>query len=159
MSFDDYLKYFDTSDLVHVNLNAMYNAKAANVFNLKWGSKIFESGWVIGKTSGGCGNGDPRSYWINPQFPIMFEGIKNSSNEISVVVSLTQTESTRLRTETNGQFNNAFEGIAFRIYAIKEGAKPSSSVYDQSMLTEVSKIDIYQRTREVNTDFSLSNFF
>lgn len=141
-------------DIVHVNLNAMYN-KATTNFDIKWASKVFEGGWISGKNSGGCGNGDPASYWLNPQYPIMFEAKKGDNNnnvgELSVIVSLMQTESIKRRAEAKGQMDNGFEALGFRVYSIKNGSVPNkNSMYDASMLTEVSKIDVYSRTREVS---------
>ena len=51
ISFDEFLKYFDTLDIVHVNLNAMYHPGKTNS-NLKWSTKQFNGEWVAGKNSG-----------------------------------------------------------------------------------------------------------
>lgn len=156
ISFEDFLVHYDSLDLVHTDFNAMYN-KASSTFDLNFASMpSIENAWVIGKNSGGCGNGDPKKYWTNPQFPVTFQSVNANNGEISVVVSLMQTESMRLRAESNGQFGSSFEGLAFRIYAINNGAKPGNNgLYEQKMLTEVSGIGVYSRTREVSKRSSL----
>ena len=59
-----------------------------------------------------------------------------------------QTESVRKRTETNGQFEDSFEDLSFRIYEVKSGADELAK-YDSSQLTEVAKLPYYLAAREV----------
>ncbi len=51
VSFEEFLKYFDTLDIVHVNLNAMYNPSKNNS-NIKWNVKQWNGEWKAGKNSG-----------------------------------------------------------------------------------------------------------
>ena len=155
ISFDDLLAFYDTMDIVHIELNAMYNPSGSNSFNLKWASKQFAGEWISGKNAGGCGNGDFKSYWLNPQYAITFPQVKNN-NDLSVVISLIQTESVRLRSEGKAPF----EPICFRIYSIKNDAhgKPvptNGSPIDFSLLEEAGKMPIYLATREISKRFTL----
>ena len=51
VSFEEFLKYFDTLDIVHVNLNAMYSPSKNNS-NLKWNVKQWHGEWKAGINSG-----------------------------------------------------------------------------------------------------------
>ena len=103
--------------------------------------------YIIFENEGGCGNSDPKAYWTNPQYPLTFAQNKANS-ELSIVISLMQTESVRKRTETNGQFEDSFEDLSFRIYEVKSGADELAK-YDSSQLTEVAKLPYYLAAREV----------
>lgn len=67
-----------------------------------------------------------------------------------------QTETVRKRVENNGQFEDSFEDLSFRIYSVKNEAELTQDFkYDPKMLTEVEKLPFYLASREVTKRFSL----
>ena len=119
MSFEDFLKYFDTIEIVHVNLNAFFSKSDDYNLNINWSSAKFNVAWVSGVNAGGCGNGDPEMYWINPQCCVSLKPENDFDSNCSVIISLMQTESVRRRAEIDGTYESSNEAISFEVYKIR----------------------------------------
>ena len=157
MSFEDFLRNFDKIDTVYTDLNGMPGTDftKANLKVNKWNAMQFSGEFVAGKNSGGCGNEDPAAYWTNPQHQIQVPKIRSNQN-VSVIISLLQTETVRKRQETDGSYENAFEALSFRIYSIRAGEKPDSkNRYAAQSLELVDKISSYIYQRDVTQRFDL----
>lgn len=58
-----------TSELAEANdLNAMSWRGLCSDSENAWKCTIYHDKWAVGKTAGGCGNGNQAKFWTNPQF-------------------------------------------------------------------------------------------
>lgn len=155
MSFKDFCSNFDDVQLVHVNLNAF-----DTVSNEQYKFKLqqFNGEWIPGKNSGGCGNGDITAYWTNPQYDFSLKLENNIDDKVSIIVSLMQTEQTRKRAETNGQYIESNEALYFSIYSITDPTsnnRRDSNKFLSNGLEEVASSGLYLYQREVCRRFDL----
>lgn len=156
MSFKDFCTNFDDVQFVHVNLNAF--TTVSNDTQYKFNLQQFNGEWIPGKNSGGCGNDDMAAYWTNPQYNFSLKLDENIGDQVTIIVSLMQTEQTRLRAESDGSYESSNEGIFFKIYNVvnpnhdnsKDGKK-----YLSKDLQELVSSDMYLYQREVCKRFDL----
>lgn len=124
---------FEELDVAHVNLDAF--ASYSNTFNIAkthWGQKQFYGSWhTISKAASSSSlpsQSNPQSLETNPQY--MLE-INHTQPMSSLIVSLLQPYSARLRYENNGSFDNSFKPIKFNLYRVNDSTSSSlSNMYD-----------------------------
>lgn len=162
ISFDDFFRNFDDLDYVHVNMDAFFDSDTRQEqFPLKWINQVYFGEFVPGKNAGGCGNDDPRSYWINPQYPLHIDS-NSSGKKISVIVSLMQTEQMRLKDKNGGIFEQSNEALGFSVYlivdtnqAIVQKKINQGYKFKEQELDECCTSGAYRITREVSKRFLL----
>lgn len=97
MNLDDYLIYFGSTDVVHLNH--------------KWNCIKHDSRWMTGYNSGGSPYYHNQQFWTNPQF--LFEVKGNENNEASktqILIALMQKYSRQLKIQ-----DDQIEFILFRV--------------------------------------------
>lgn len=160
ISFDDFVKFFDQLDFVHVNLNAFHRDTTNNIIKspVKWHCEQFNGAWVPGVNSGGCVNYGMESFFKNPQYIIKLQ-LKNNQDEfVSIIVSLMQTETLRLREKT-GHFSGSREALGIHVYKVtsetyQSGVEMTKKLNSSQMqYCEDSGVYLYQR--EISKRFDL----
>lgn len=114
---------FEELDVAHVNLDAF--ASYSSTFSMAkthWGQKQFYGSWhVVGERSQG------QSLHDNPQYLLE---INHNQPMSSLIVSLLQPYSARLRYENNGSFDNSFKPIKFNLYRVNDAYSNSADMYE-----------------------------
>ena len=121
MSFDDFYRNFEVVEICNLTPEAFADelqGKHPNL-NLKWNMISYNGEWIVGRTSGGCGQYDKSLYWTNPQFLISLTDVDPTDNEnmATLIISLMQKNTREKRFKTNGE--PAEEAIQFRLYRVK----------------------------------------
>lgn len=112
ISFKDFVTNFEELDVAHVNLDAF--ASYSTSFNLTkthWGQKQFYGSWHVSEYKKG------QRFNENPQYLLE---INRNQPMSSLIISLLQPYSARLRYENNGGFDNSFKPIKFNLYKVKD---------------------------------------
>ncbi len=160
ISFEDFVKFFDQLDFVHVNLNAFHRDPTNNIIksSVKWHCEQFNGAWVPGVNSGGCVNYGMDSFFKNPQYIFKLQ-LKNNQDEfVSIIVSLMQTETLRLREKT-GNFMGSREALGIHVYALTEESNNSGGELTKKLNSSQMKYcddnGIYMYQREISKRFDL----
>jgi hypothetical protein len=154
MSFSDFYSIFDEIQFVHIDLSAFFYNKDLALQECSWETILFDGAWISGKNAGGSGNIDCDHFWNNPQYVIHLTNESIKENEISIIVSLIQTEQTRKRLESDGKYQSSNEAISFRLYKVLK--KPCcNSKYKKNDLKEIGDMGAYVKQREFSKKFTL----
>ena len=122
-----------------------FSAPKNDSLNYKWVKKEFVDELIPLENAGGCGNDDPASFWLNPQFDVALKLPNKVDNKVYMIVSLMQLDYT-------GKENS----INFHIFKVKEGAiKDSSNKFSKKDLTKIYCNEYYTNGREVTARLNL----
>lgn len=113
MTFKDFVSNFDELTIAHVNPSAFSAFNTSMIWTL---SQLYGE-WKPNHNSGGY---ELTTYWSNPQYLIHINNTNESDS--SLIISLMQSYSARLRYTTNGSYQNSFTPIKFHLYAVNESA-------------------------------------
>jgi hypothetical protein len=132
-------------------LNAFYGPSNQIYSPIKWISNAFYGAWVPGVNSGGCLNHGQESYWKNPQYVIELQLRNNIDQNVSVIISLMQTETLKLREQT-GSYSGSREALGFYIYKIKDekAVTDKSKPIDPDNLNFADSSGTYIYQREIS---------
>ncbi|RNA25140.1 calpain-2 catalytic subunit-like [Brachionus plicatilis] len=139
ISFEDFLKYFNNLDFVHIN--PFINDPECK----EWHCEQFKGEWKAGLSAGGSFNSGKESFFSNPKYLI------NCDQSDSVVISLMQTDTLRIR-ERNGKLKGSREALGFHIYTLLN----NDPVLTDSNLKFYSNSGEYVYKRELNRKFDLT---
>jgi hypothetical protein len=160
MSFEDFYLNFDLIQFCHLSPDSLSEeiANSKKNSNITWNTITYHDEWIVGKSSGGSGNGNDQRYWTNPQFLINLVDVDPDDNEdmATVVVSLMQKYTREKRRDKNGQL--AEEYIQFRLFRIKnETDALKAKNYNQKLLAHqlerVGNSGDYINKREITKRF------
>lgn len=120
----DFVTNFEELDVAHVNLDAF--ASYSSTFSMAkthWGQKQFYGNWHVVSND----RTQSQSLQHNPQYLLE---INNHHHMSSLIVSLLQPYSARLRYENNGSFDNSFKPIKFNLYRVNDAYSSSADMYE-----------------------------
>jgi len=155
MCYSDFYSIFDEIQFVHIDLSAFFYDKDLAMQISSWETILFESAWINGKNAGGSGSKVIDNFWKNPQFLIHILNESARGNQISLIVSLIQTEQTRKRLETDGTYQNSNEAISFRLYKVLTKPTISHSKFEKTNLKEAGDMGSYVKQREFSKKFTV----
>jgi calpain len=147
MTFNDFVTHFDELNIAHVNVNAFSDSLelSSNPFQTEWTLAQVYGSWSEERNNTG---GSFDDYWKNPQYLFQInevnsmsvsdteeekderDGVVVMSSEkssaavavhddlSSVIISLMQNYSARLRYESDGVHENSFHWIKFHLYSV-----------------------------------------
>ena len=152
MKFEDFLNFYTNIDFINVDLNAFENRTNKS---FKWNVETFKGSWIPGKNSGGCGL-DPKLYWTNPQFYFKTDLKNNVDDTVSVIISLSQTDTNRKMIENGGKYSDAIDPLGVSIFKIKNASEnPNRVNYKAGDLKNVYMTYSYKKERQMTKRLDL----
>ncbi len=125
-----------------------------------WKLTSLHGKWRPGKSSGGCGNSNPNSFWTNPQYLVTLTDVDPNDNEnmATVIISLLQKYTREKRMENNGQATE--QHIQFRLFRVKneadaENTKRTGKKLNSRQLEKCGTSGTYVNKREVTSRFRI----
>ena len=159
MSYEDFLKNFDNIQFCNLTPDAFSEEmkKDKDKDNSTWKMVAYHGEWVNGKSAGGCGQGNPQNYWMNPQFLVTLTSL-NANNNCTIILSLLQKYTRENRIKQLQESTEEF--IQFRIYKIKnskdaEASKRNGAKLYAHQLEKCATSDAYINRREITKRFTL----
>lgn len=154
ISLKDFVDNFQELDIAHINLDAF--ASYSNTFAISsthWSQRQFYGGWRANHNAGGS----TKFFWQNPQYLIE---INRNQPLSSLIVSLMQPYSARLRYENNGNFDNSFKPIKFHVFKVTDESnlydhKSRFKKFNENKLKPVDSSGPYVTQRDITKRFSL----
>lgn len=135
-----------------------FSDEVASKKNKAWKMVAYHGSWINGKTAGGCGQGDPAAFWMNPQFLVTLTQVDSDSNKCTIIVALMQKYTREKRMKVHQDSLEDF--IQFRVYKIKENkdveiAKRNAGKLYASQLEKYGSSEAYINRREITKRFEL----
>lgn len=171
MSFEDFLSNWDSVEICHLSADSFGDQieEVDDFATLSWRKCInasdnwkctnHHSKWDVGRTAGGCGNGNLAKFWINPQFLVTLNDVDadDCDNSCTIIIALMQKDA-RLKRFESGEASE--ESIQFRVYKIKDDVeiddtRSSGLRLYSNQLDRIGSSGSYINSREVTKRFKV----
>ncbi|CAM4746328.1 unnamed protein product [Rotaria magnacalcarata] len=160
MLYSDWLKNFEQVQICNLSPDSFKGQHIAQQGkHITWCLMQFDGAWIMGQTSGGCGQPKIETFFTNPQYSINITktDIESGDDLCTVICSCLQKYTRQKRKQTGGQ--QAEEYINLRLYRIKDSIDISQITQDYKFypkdLERQGDTGPYINKREVTGRFRL----